>query len=288
MSIIVASLRTPTTRVQVTDYILSSSVEAITCVTDPIMTLMLYGPGCSAEGGYIDSGPRQLSKLGNVMFMAPDREVFGRGGGGKMRVVSCTFERSYFANIVGSLTALSRSQLRNCLDVRSSLLPAILSRLMTEAVQPGFISHALVDSLGHSVLMEWSSTVLSRSAAQPEKDRLTARHRRIIDDYLVSLSAEAPSVSAVAAACGLSERYFARIFRRQTGQTISAYLKAAQVSKAQAYLLQTTLPLKEIAHRLGFRTPSNFSVAFRAATGETPARYRAGNREGSKFRRIVP
>jgi AraC family transcriptional regulator len=51
-----------------------------------------------------------------------------------------------------------------------------------------------------------------------------------------------------------------------------------QISKARDYLLHTDLPLKEIAYRLGFRQPSNFSDAFRAATGETPGRFRAANR----------
>jgi AraC-like DNA-binding protein len=52
-------------------------------------------------------------------------------------------------------------------------------------------------------------------------------------------------------------------------------LKSAQISKARDFLLQTELPLKEIAYQLGFRRPSNFSDAFRAATGETPGRFRS-------------
>ncbi|HWM68709.1 MAG TPA: helix-turn-helix transcriptional regulator [Steroidobacteraceae bacterium] len=79
----------------------------------------------------------------------------------------------------------------------------------------------------------------------------------------------------IAAACGFSERYFAKLFREQTNQSIGRYLKSVQVSKARDYLLQTGLPLKEIAYRLGFHRPSNFSDAFRAATGQTPGRFRS-------------
>jgi AraC family transcriptional regulator len=43
--------------------------------------------------------------------------------------------------------------------------------------------------------------------------------------------------------------------------------------------------LKEIAYRLGFSTPANFSDAFRAATGETPGRFRAANRTPATGRR---
>jgi AraC family transcriptional regulator len=148
---------------------------------------------------------------------------------------------------------------------------------MTEALHPGFVSESVVHSLGQAVLVEWSHAVLSREPSQG-RGRLLPRHFRIIDEYLAELTHEAPSVCAVAQACGFSERYFAKLFREQTNQSIGRYLKSVQVSKARDYLLQTDLPLKEIAHRLGFRRPSNFSDAFRAATGQTPGRFRLANR----------
>jgi AraC family transcriptional regulator len=72
----------------------------------------------------------------------------------------------------------------------------------------------------------------------------------------------------------LSERYFSKLFREQTGCSVAQYIKSVQLNKAKAYLLETDLPLKEIAHRLGFSTPANFSSAFRAATGSTPGQFR--------------
>jgi AraC family transcriptional regulator len=88
-------------------------------------------------------------------------------------------------------------------------------------------------------------------------------------------------VSRQSRARGLSERYFSKLFREHTGQSIGQYLKAVQISKAQSYLLQTDLPLKEIAYRLGFSRPSHFSDAFRASTGETPGRFRSIKRQAA-------
>jgi len=131
------------------------------------------------------------------------------------------------------------------------------------------------------MLVEWSHAVLSREPRE-ERGRLLPRHFRIIDDYLAALTHEAPSVCALCEACGFSERYFAKLFREQTQQSIGRYLKSVQISKAQDYLLQTDLPLKEIAYRLGFRRPSNFCDAFRAATGETPGGFRSANRTSQR------
>ena len=270
----IATLKTSKTHLMVSDGQWPEPTEVISKPDAPAMSLLMYGPGYSAEGAFLDGTARKLCKVGRVIFTPHDRDVLGRGTPGKMRVVSCSFNRAYCEDVVGSLDALSEEQLRSCLDVQSPLLPALFSRLMTEALHPGFVSEAVVDSLGQAMLVEWSHAVLSRESHEGH-GRLLPRHFRIIDDYLAALTHEAPSVSAIAEACGFSERYFARLFREQTNQSIGRYMKSAQISKARDFLLRTDLPLKEIAYQLGFRRPSNFSDAFRAATGETPGRFRA-------------
>jgi len=273
----IATLKTPTTCVEVSEATLMEPVETVSKLDRPTLSLLMFGPGYSAEGAFLDGSVRKLSRVGRVLFTPHDREEFGRGACGTLRVVSCSFDRDYCERIVGPLANLSKTQLLGCLDVQSPLLPAMLSRLMTEAIRPGFVSAAVAESLGQAMLVEWSHAVLSQETKH-ERGRLLPWHFRIVDDYLAALSCEAPSVAAIARACGFSERYFAKLFRTQTNQTIGQYLKAAQISKAQSYLLQSELPLKEVAHRLGFSTPGNFSDAFRAATGVTPGRYRVENR----------
>ena len=103
---------------------------------------------------------------------------------------------------------------------------------------------------------------------------LTARELQNIEQYLSGLSGKAPSVVDMATACGLSERYFAKRFRELTGLPVSQYIKAVQVSRAKVLLMETDLPLKEIAYRLGYSTSANFSSSFRAATGTTPGQFR--------------
>jgi AraC family transcriptional regulator len=273
----IATLKTSKTHLTVSDGQWPEPTEVISKLDTPTMSLLMYGPGYSAEGAFLDGTARKLCKVGRVIFTPHDRDVLGRGTSGKMRVVSCSFNRAYCERVVGSLDTLSTEQLRSCLDVQSPLLPALFTRLMTEALHPGFVSKAVVDTLGQAMLIEWSHAVLSREPHEG-RGRLLPRHFRIIDEYLAELRYEAPSVTAIAQACGFSERYFAKLFREQTDQSIGRYLRSVQISKAQDYLLQTDLPLKEIAYRLGFRRPSNFSDAFRAATGETPGHFRSANR----------
>ena len=275
----VATLKTATIRVEVNELSWKEPGALIFRVNRPTCSLLVSASADSIETGYVGEGVRKVNNIGSVVFTPPDREILSRcHSAGKLRVVTCSFDREYSERVVGgSLADLSRSQLLSCLNVRSSLLPAILLRLMSEALSPGFVSTAVAESLGQAMLVECSHVLLCEDPKQEGRGRLTPRHFRIIDEYLAGLSCEAPSIAAIAAACGMSERYLTKLFREQTDQSLGQYLKCVQIAKARAYLLETNLPLKEISYRLGFSTPANFSIAFRAATGETPGRFRAAN-----------
>jgi hypothetical protein len=160
----IATLATPTTRVEVSDGGWAEPVEIISKLDQPTMSLLMTGSGYAGEAAFLDGPVTQLCKVGRVIFTPPDREVLGRGTPGKMRVVSCSFDRSYCERIVGSLDTLSKTQLLSCLNVQSALLPALFSRLMTEALRPGVVSTAVVESLGQAMLVEWSHVVLSQEA----------------------------------------------------------------------------------------------------------------------------
>ena len=284
MGMRIATLKTSTTCVEVNEFSWTEPTGLIFRVNRPVLTLLVSASTNLIETGYVGEDSRELNRVGGVIFVPPDREILSRSASGKFHIVACSFDREYSESVVGPFADFSRSQLLNCLNMRSSLLPSILLRLMNEAIQPGFVSTAIGESLGQALLVECTHVILSKDARQPRGGRLTARHFRIIDEYLAGLSCEAPSITAIAKLCGMSERHLSKSFRAQTNQSIGRYLRGVQISKARTYLLETDLALKDVAYRLGFSTPANFSIAFRAATGQTPGHYRAGGCASAKSR----
>jgi len=268
----VATLQSDSTHVEVSDVSWTEPTSLTFIPHRPGFSLVVAASG-SIEYGYVGEAATR-SRLGRVLFLLPDKEITANFSAGKMRTVTCTFERAYAENVIGPFTSLSLSKALDSLDVRSPLISSIMLRLMQEALYPGSLSAAVVASFGHSLLVECAHWLSVENPAPTVAGRLTARHFSIVEGYLAGLSGESPSVAALASACGLSERYFAKLFREQTGCSVAQYLKSAQLAKAKAFLLETELPLKEIAHRLGFSTPANFSAAFRAATGSTPGQFR--------------
>jgi AraC family transcriptional regulator len=227
----------------------------------------------SIEYGY-GNGDRQGARLENVLFMLPGREITGDLSAGTFRTVTCSFDPHYAERILGPFEMISAQQLMRALDMKSSLIGCILLRLMNEAIFPGPISTLIVESLGNALLVECKHWLLLATDERDREGKLAARHIEIIESHLSNSAAGAPTVTEIAAACGFSDRHFARLFREKFGCSISQYLKSAQIAKAKAYLLETDLPLKEIAYRMGFSSLSNFSFAFRAATGVTPGQFR--------------
>ena len=82
------------------------------------------------------------------------------------------------------------------------------------------------------------------------------------------------SVAALAGRTGMSDRNFARAFRRETGMTPGAYVEAARVERARIALETGDLPVETVAEQAGFGTVETMRRAFRRRVGVSPANYR--------------
>jgi AraC family transcriptional regulator, L-rhamnose operon transcriptional activator RhaR len=72
----------------------------------------------------------------------------------------------------------------------------------------------------------------------------------------------------------LSSRHLQRIFRRETGKSISTMLQDIRMERAKQMLLETNKSIDSIATAVGFHDPSFFNRLFTRYTGFSPSRYR--------------
>lgn len=93
-------------------------------------------------------------------------------------------------------------------------------------------------------------------------------------DYTLAHLAEA-DLPAAARAAGQSPRTLERHLKAETGQGWRDLLRAARLWQAMA-LLSAGQSVTEVALAVGYDSPSAFTFAFRALTGESPTRWRAG------------
>jgi len=149
-----------------------------------------------------------------------------------------------------------------------ALLPALES---PESAPQAFIEHVLLALRAHLAHRLGGQE-------QPKAGRLSSRQLRLARDFLEAHLAENLSLSELAASCSLSPSHFARSFRRATGLPPHRYLVERRVALARELLLNTTLPLVDIAARCGFADQSHLTKAFRRVLGVTPGSLRPAGR----------
>ncbi|MEM9734807.1 MAG: DJ-1/PfpI family protein [Pseudomonadota bacterium] len=91
---------------------------------------------------------------------------------------------------------------------------------------------------------------------------LAAIHGDLSADY---------SVPNMAALCGMSERNFARLFKREFGTAPSSFVEQRRVHAARDALLASEVPLKALATHFGFGSEENLRRAFKRHFGVTPS-----------------
>lgn len=83
-------------------------------------------------------------------------------------------------------------------------------------------------------------------------------------------------LSEAARTLGLSAAALSRLFKEETGLTPAAYMDARKVKAAKDYLALSTIPIAEMAQRLGFPGTEAFSSFFATNAGVPPEAYRRG------------
>lgn len=96
-------------------------------------------------------------------------------------------------------------------------------------------------------------------------------------DYIYDHLHESIQVSDVAEFVGLNETYISKLFLKETGKNIGAYIRQQKINEAKNMLIYSDASCAEIAQYLAFASSSHFSKNFKMETGMTPMQYRNKN-----------
>jgi AraC-like DNA-binding protein len=81
-------------------------------------------------------------------------------------------------------------------------------------------------------------------------------------------------VRELADAVHMSPYHFARMFKQSTGHPPHLYITWQRMDRAKQLLAQSSLPLAEVATRVGYQTQAHFTGVFHRRVGTTPRAYR--------------
>lgn len=78
----------------------------------------------------------------------------------------------------------------------------------------------------------------------------------------------------IAKTINMSESYFVRLFKAETGSTPKDFLNSIRMQQAKWYIMYTNNPIYMISYQCGFENPQYFISKFKSTFGKTPQAYR--------------
>ena len=168
--------------------------------------------------------------------------------------------------------------LGDAMQFKDPLVAAMIDALHRAAADPAdsrLYVDALVHALAAHLLQHYSRGRQARGAMPAQRpDRLVPRRIRRVTDYIRANLAADLAISELAAQAGLSSFHFARVFRRETGETPHQFVTRLRLEQAARLLRATRQTVLQIAIAVGFESASHFSVQFKRGYGVTPLAYR--------------
>ena len=164
----------------------------------------------------------------------------------------------------------------------------IMNTLLRKAAESGGVHPIYIDSTSSAfaIKIEHVSSLAENSDIMREmfRDycRLVRRHSMKNFSLIVQktimliekdLSAEL-SPSLIAENQNLSLGYLSTVFKRETGQTITEYIREKRMKHAEHLLVTTRLQIQTIALHCGIMDVQYFSKTFKKYSGMTPKEYR--------------
>jgi AraC-like DNA-binding protein len=102
-----------------------------------------------------------------------------------------------------------------------------------------------------------------------------------VEQFLTAQLSTPITLADVAAAVQLSRRTLSRVYRQQTGTTVMARLLQLRLAFVAKCLLETSLPLADIAAQSGIHDKCYLCRVFRQQYAVSPMQYRKRHRPGS-------
>jgi len=118
-----------------------------------------------------------------------------------------------------------------------------------------------------------TSAAIFRRTERSESTLPRYKLRRAVE-YINNNLANDVTLCEMAQTLGMSPHHFAHAFKHTTGIAPHQYLIARRVARAKLLLLETDLPMSEIAHQVGYSNQAHFSTLFHRVSAMTPRMFR--------------
>ena len=162
----------------------------------------------------------------------------------------------------------------NC-QTNAMQLPSHISSSLRESLSERH--HGAIQCLySQAKILEFLASLIS-FFNQQESQSKEGKHREkvfALHDYLIKLEGKLPTLNSLAEQTGLSARQLNHEFTLEFGESIFSFISNYRLEQAKIAIVQSNLPLKVLANRLGYSHINHFTTAFRKKFGYPPGSLR--------------
>jgi len=132
------------------------------------------------------------------------------------------------------------------------------------------ISLSQIDELHNLACMDYAKRMKKLN-----RNKITSKQIARCIDYISDHLHLKITLTMLADYVELNPSYLSRLFKEQTGQSVSDYIQSMKIDTAQNMLIYSDYSPADIANILAFPDQSYFTKVFRLATGVTPKKYQS-------------
>lgn len=167
----------------------------------------------------------------------------------------------------------------------------IIRTLLRRAALDGGVDPAMVDAISLNYAQKMYAAVTDRElmyliealiveyceAIKSIREKGYSPAVRTAANYIWLHLGEELTQEKLAGISAVSPGYLSRLFKKETGSTLSKYIAGQRCKKAAELLAQTTLPIQEISRYVGCLDNNYFVKVFRSFYSMTPSEYRTAH-----------
>lgn len=195
-----------------------------------------------------------------------------------------SYSKLYLTDDQKDYGKLSPNPIRN-LTYHLVILAAMLTRFSVEGGMPEETAYSLSDLYIRAVDRLHTSKEIQALHQKMILDYTTRMHEIkkqnyypktivLCIDYINDHLNERITVKELASLTNKNASYLCKLFKKETGHSVSSYITNTKILAAMEQLRYTDLSCLEIASDFGFASQSHFTKVFHQITGLTPHAYR--------------
>ena len=236
-------------------------------------TTLVYTPRMPSDA-IISRAGRPFRFVATLGLMGLEHSYTLRGGG-PFTCAYCVFGARFLAGLSEIENRLRSANSNLLAPIESERLTYLGGLMLREAVAPGFGGSLFAEAVGTAVAVE-----IARLDGAPlsEDERrgggLASWQMRRLESYVREHLSDDLTLNELALLIGVGVRQLSRAIKKAKGVGLRRWTVERRIAEARRLLIETDLPIQDIAPRCAFQSAAAFSAAFRAVAGCAPSVFR--------------